>query len=135
MITRLSHITVLVRDQDEALSWYVDTLGFEKRVDEVVSPDVRFLTVAPRGQAGPQIVLERPMPELHGKEWKEIVGRIGTAAAVILETDDCRKDHRELSVRGVQFSGPPMETPRGIVAVFRDLYGNSFMLLEPRAFA
>ncbi len=136
MITKLSHITLIVRDQDEALAWYIDKLGFEKRVDSEFGPGFRWLTVAPRGLGWPQIVLQQPLPALHGEERaKRMMLLIGQAATWSLETDDCRKDYEELSRRGVRFTAPPEELPWGILATFTDLYGNPFNLIEPRALA
>lgn len=135
MITRISHITLLVRDQDEALAWYTGKLDFEKRVDTVFDRGFRWLTVAPRGQAHPQIVLQKPVPELHGEGWKELMRHVGLGTACVLETDDCRRDYRELSARGVKFTGAPQDMFWGVQAVFSDLYGNPFVLVEPRGFA
>ncbi len=136
MITRVSHITILVRDQDEALAWYTGMLGFEKRVDSVFGPGFRWLTVAPRGQGWPQIVLQQPVPALHGDERaKRLMLLIGQNPGLVLETDDCGRDYQELSRKGVGFTRTPEETPWGIVAGFQDLYANPFELLEPRAWA
>lgn len=135
MITRLSHITIMVRDQDEALAWYTEKLGFEKRVDTVFGSGFRWLTVAAKGQAHPQVVLQKPSPELHGERAKQMMALVGQGTMWALETDDCRKDFQELSSRGVRFTSPPEEMPWGIMAVFTDLYGNPFTLLEPRAYA
>lgn len=135
MITRLTHITVFVRDQDEALAWYTEKLGFEKRVDSVFGNGFRWLTVAARGQANPQIVLQKPLPGLHSDGGKELMRLIGKGAPCVLETDDCEDDHRQLSARGVRFTASPEEMPWGIQAVFSDLYGNPFVLVEPRALA
>lgn len=135
MITKISHITVLVRDQDEALAWYRDKLGFEKRVDSLFGPDLRRLTVAPKGQSGPQIVLQKPLPDLHGPGWERLMERVGRGTELVLESDDCWKDYQELTARGVRFAGAPEESAWGIQALFADLYGNPIVLLEPRAFA
>ncbi len=135
MIVRISHVTILVRDQDEALAWYTGKLGFEKRADTVFGSGLRWLTVAPKGQPHPQIVLQKPMPELHRERAKEMDALVGEGTMWALETEDCRKAFAELSSRGVRFTSPPEEMPWGITAVFTDLYGNPFMLLEPRAYA
>lgn len=133
MITRLSHITLPVRDQDEALAWYVEKLGFEKRVDEAFGSGLRWLTIAPKGQAWPQIVLQELLPETQGESPQQAF--LVRGAAWVLETDDCRKDYQELAARGVKFTSRPEEMPWGIQAFFLDLYGNAFVLVEPRAWA
>lgn len=132
MITGLIRVTVLVRDQDEALRFYTETLGLEKRADVSFGPGMRWLTVAPRGQSGLEIVLQKPEPAMHGAEnaqqMQEMVGR-GTTW--VFACDDCRATFAELRGRGVEFASTPREEPYGIEAVFTDLYGNSFSLLQP----
>jgi uncharacterized protein (TIGR03083 family) len=132
MITNLIRVTILVRDQDEALKFYTDTLGLEKREDATFGPGMRWLTVAPKGQQGIEIVLQQPHPGMHGEEnaaqMQELVGR-GTTW--VFACDDCRTTYAELRGRGVEFQSEPREQPYGIEAVFVDLYGNSFSLLQP----
>jgi len=132
MITQLARVTILVRDQDEALRFYTEKLGFEKRADVAFGPAMRWLTVAPRGQQGVEIVLQKPEPAMHGEEdarrMLEVVGRNPTW---VFACDDCRATYAELRGRGVEFSGEPQEQPYGVEAVFVDLYGNSFSLLQP----
>lgn len=120
-IDRLACITIAVRDQDEALQWFTEKLGFRKRVDRP-GPGMRFLTVSPKNQVDLQIILASWFPE-H-------VGRNPTA---VLYTDDCRGTYEELRGRGVDFTEAPAQKPFGWQAVFRDLYGNSYALLEPGA--
>lgn len=130
MIKRLTHVTILVRDQDEALRWYTEKLGFEKRSDEIFGPGARWLTVAPKGQ-DIEIVLQKPDPALHGKQSaKKLVKHIGWGTTWVLSSTDCRKDHKVLRSRGVKFVSPPEDVPWGLEAVFEDLYGNPFALVE-----
>jgi predicted enzyme related to lactoylglutathione lyase len=132
VITRLSHVTILVHDQDEALRFYTEKLGFEKRSDVAFGPGMRWLTVAPAGQSDLEIVLQKPDPAMHGEEsaqqMQEMVGR-GTTW--VFECDDCRATYATLRERGVEFQSELREEPYGIEAVFVDLYGNSFSLLQP----
>ena len=120
-ITRLNTITIAVRDQDEALRWYTEVLGFEKRVDRQ-GEGFRWLTVAPRDQTEVQILLASWFPDLVGKN-----------AMWVLETTDCRATCEELKARGVRIVEEPTEGRSRIEAVFEDLYGNLFELVETRA--
>ena len=131
MLTRITHITVLVKDQDEALAWYRDVLGFTLRSDEIFGPGMRWLTVSPPQQSGLEIVLQTPHPVAHGKERAAAMHRlIGQGTTTVLATDDCHGDYALLTARGVHFSTPPEEMPWGISALFQDLYGNSYNLLQ-----
>src|ERR1700709_1811045 len=132
MINRLGHVTVIVRDQDEALRFYTEQLGMEKREDRRMG-EFRWLTVAPRGD-GVAIGLPPPgAPFPSPEETGRMLARVGQGTAWVLETDDCRKDHEAMIARGVTFTSAPSEMPWGVSAVFEDLYGNRYNLLEPRA--
>lgn len=120
-ITGLSHVTVYVADAEEALEWYTATLGFVVRADERFD-DGRWLTVSPTADSPVEIVLLEP------DEDEELVGQ-GTMW--VLTTEDCRATHERLRDRGVSFVSPPEELPWGVSAVFTDLYGNPYNLLEP----
>ncbi|MGH9616253.1 MAG: VOC family protein [Acidobacteriaceae bacterium] len=120
-IDRFACITVAVKDQDEALHWFTEKLGFEKRVD-MPGPGIRFLTVSPRKQPDLQVILASWFPE-----------HVGKNATAVLYTDDCRKTYGELKDRGVVFTESPEPKPFGLQAVFKDLYGNSYALLQPGA--
>ncbi|MCF6092885.1 VOC family protein [Microaerobacter geothermalis] len=133
MIDRLIRVTILVKDQEEALRFYTEKLGFEKRADVTFGPGVRWLTVAPKGQQELEIVLQKPEPSMHGEEGaKKLSERIGQGTTWVLETNDCRKTFETLRSKGVKFLSEPKEQPWGVEALFEDLYGNIFDLLEPR---
>ena len=124
-IDRFACITVAVTDQDEALDWFTRMLGFVKRVDTPAPPGdraagIRFLTVSPAGQPDLQVILASWFPDCVGKN-----------ATAVLHTDDCQATYEELVARGVEFSEPPQPRPFGLQAVFKDLYGNSYALLQP----
>ncbi|MFI5341014.1 MAG: VOC family protein [Candidatus Methylomirabilales bacterium] len=124
MIKRLTHVTIMVRDQDEALDWYTRKLGFKKVHDERGTiPGLRWPTIAPAGQESPEIVLLKAQDG----------DAVGRGAMWVLEADDCRKTYEELRARGVTFRSAPEDAPWGVSAVFEDLYGNQFNLVEPRA--
>jgi predicted enzyme related to lactoylglutathione lyase len=133
MSVRLTMVTILVRDYDEALKFYTEVLGFEKRYDEKMGPEARWLTVAAPGQ-DVQIVLQKPEPALHGEEHaRKMTERIGQSPTWVMGTDDCRKTYELYSSRGVRFSEPPKEVQWGVQAVFKDLYGNSYALVQAHA--
>ncbi|MEJ2559756.1 MAG: VOC family protein [Anaerolineae bacterium] len=129
MLTKLTRLTILVKDQDEALRWYTRTLGFEKRADQVFGPGMRWLTVAPKDQEEVEIVLV-------SADTPEKQARIGSQAAdhvfLVVQTDNCGQEYERLQSRGVKFLSPPAEQPWGVEAVFEDLYGNRMDLLEFR---
>jgi predicted enzyme related to lactoylglutathione lyase len=131
MIERLGKVTVLVRDQDEALRFYRDALGMEVHEDRRMG-EYRWLTVAPAGSPV-AIVLQRPGAPFHSPELtEELLGRVGQGTTWVLETSDCRGTAAALQSKGVRFRSEPEEMPWGISAVFEDLYGNPFNLLQVR---
>lgn len=117
----LTHVTLVVQDQDRALDFYVGTLGFEKRAD-ISNQGFRWLTVAQPGH-GLEIVL------LKGD--REIAKHTGVSERWILGTDDCRRDFAALRSRGVKFEETePQDGYFGVNATFADPDGNRFMLLQ-----
>ena len=132
MITRLARVTIYVRDQDEAMRFYTETLGLEKRADVMFGPGARWLTVAPAGQRDVEILLQSGVPAMHGEEFARTISeRVGQSSTWVFFSDDCRGDYETLKGRGVTFSSAPQDQPYGVEAVFQDLYGNSFSLLQP----
>ncbi len=120
-IDRVSTVTIAVGDQDEALTWFTEKLGFEKKVD-VRSPQFRWLTVAPPQQVDVEFLLASWYPDLVGKN-----------ATWVLSTRDCQGSYEELKSRGVEFSQKPEMRPWGIEAIFSDLYGNRYALVQESA--
>ena len=126
---KLTHAPIVVRNQDEALKFYSDVLGFETRADYQQPGHPRWLTVAPKGDAVELILIEgeysvdpRPAPDADS----------GGNHHVFV-TDDCRRDFEALKARGVRFKhDAPVETPYGISAYFTDPDGNHLTLLQPR---
>src|SRR6187200_716062 len=115
---RIANAQLWVHDQDEALAFYTDKLGFEVRAD-VTLPEMgfRWLTVGPPGQEDISIVLMPVMVRLLDAEGADVLrGAIarGLAGTIFLTTDDCRAAYEELKARGVEFSEPPEERPYGI---------------------
>lgn len=131
MIQRISHVSLLVPDQEEALKWYVDKLDFEVKADQMF-PDGRgrWVTIGPINQQDLEVTLE--LPEWGGGDSEARRSLIGRSPGWVLLTDDCRRDHETFQARGVNFLRSPEELPWGISAVFEDLYGTVHNLLEPR---
>ncbi len=125
MIAQLSFVTLVVNDQDAALDFYTNKLGFEKRMDLQFKGMPRFLTVAPQGQKEPEIVLVKAGAS-------NIQPPAGGHTGMIFRTDDCRRDFALLKERGVNFLSEPTEMPFGLQALFRDPDSNLFFLAEPR---
>jgi predicted enzyme related to lactoylglutathione lyase len=124
MINSLNFVSVVVSDQDAALNFYTDILGFEKRGDRSFKGLPRFLTVAPKGQSAPEIVLV--------KAGASNIEKHGGHTGMVFHTNDCWGDFTEMKKRGVKFVNEPAELPFGIQAQFADPDGNVFSLAEPR---
>lgn len=134
MITRLSHVAIYVIDQERALRFYRDVLGFEVRMDATLD-GFRWLTVGPRGQPDVSILIAVPAPPMFSPEDGEAVKALVAKGAFhggVIETDDCRATYAELRAKGVTFLQEPVERPYGVEAVFRDDSGNWFSLTERR---
>ena len=123
----IAHVALLVRDYDEAIEFYTQRLGFELCEDTLVEPGKRWVVVAPPGTPGTSILLARAANEdQHSRVGNQTGGRV----FLFLHTDDFWRDYRALESRGVRFIRPPREEPYGVVAVFEDLYGNRWDLLQ-----
>ena len=129
MPMRLSLVTLLVRDYDEALEWYRDRAGFELVEDTDRGDGTRWVVVRPPGSAGTQLLLARASsPEQLARVGDPGGGRV----MHFLATDDFAGDHPRMVAAGVQFREEPRHEPYGDVAVFEDLYGNPGDLIQPR---
>jgi catechol 2,3-dioxygenase-like lactoylglutathione lyase family enzyme len=140
MIT-LASAQVWVHDQDEALRFYTEKLGWEVKQDATLPeiPDFRWLTVGPANQSEVSIVLmaipgQPVMDEQTGAQVRELMSK-GFAGALFLTTDDVHRDYEDLRARGVEFTEEPEDRPYGIDCGFRDPSGNSFRLTQVREFA
>ncbi|HXM36661.1 MAG TPA: VOC family protein [Pyrinomonadaceae bacterium] len=135
MIKKMSHASIFVLNQEQALSFYRDSLGFEVHTDAMVGPDFRFLTLNTKDQPDFEIILLEPKAGMLMDE--ETAGQLRTLiqkkvlGAGAFHTDDCRATYDELKARGVEFVSEPAERPYGIEAVFRDNSGNWFSLTQP----
>lgn len=129
MAQRITQVAITVRDYDEAIAFYVQKLGFELIEDTPLGGGKRWVRVHPPGGSGPTLLLARAVGE---QQLTSVGNQTGGRVFVFLETDDLRRDHRLLSERGVTFVRGPSEEPFGTVAVFADLYGNLFDLIQTR---
>jgi uncharacterized glyoxalase superfamily protein PhnB len=133
---RIANAQLWVHDQEEALAFYTEKLGFEVRMDVTLPEmdDFRWLTVNPPGQEDMAIVLMAipgpPMMDAATTQQVEDLMSKGFAGTVFLTTDDCRADYEALRERGVEFTETPEERPYGIDCGFRDPSGNSLRLTE-----
>jgi catechol 2,3-dioxygenase-like lactoylglutathione lyase family enzyme len=131
MHQRLGLITIVVRDYDEAIAFYVDKLDFELIEDTFLSDeDKRWVVVAPRGACETKILLARAVGEC---QVLRVGDQTGGRVALFLYTDDFQRDYQAFRERGVRFVREPKTESYGMVAVFEDLYGNLWDLLEPIA--
>jgi catechol 2,3-dioxygenase-like lactoylglutathione lyase family enzyme len=135
---RIANAQLWVHDQDEALAFYTEKLGFEVRADSTLPEmgDFRWLTVGPAGQPDVAIVLMAipgppVMDDETARQVRDLVAK-GFAGTVFLTTDDCQASYEELKGRGVEFTEEPEERPYGIDSGFRDPSGNSFRLTQVR---
>lgn len=130
MRQHLGLVALVVRDYDEAIAFYVGRLGFGLVEDVPAGPGKRWVVIAPPGAAETRLLLAKAA----GPRQEAAVGsQAGGRVFLFLHTDDFRRDHAALTRRGVRFLEEPREEPYGTVAVFEDLYGNRWDLLEPRS--
>ena len=118
----------MVADYDEALAFYIGKLGFTLVEDTPLSPDKRWVRVKPPGESATHLLLARAATDAQ----RAVIGKqTGGRVFLFLHTDDFWRDYRALQSKGVEFVRPPSEQPYGIVAVFADLYGNLWDLIQP----
>ncbi|WP_329584217.1 VOC family protein [Kitasatospora sp. NBC_01250] len=123
----ITHTALLVRDYDEAIDFYVRALGFELREDSPRADGGRWVVAGPR-DGGAGLLLARPgKPEQLARVGDQTGGRVGW----FLQTADFAGDHRRMLAAGVRFLEEPRTEPYGTVAVFADLYGNRWDLIQP----
>ena len=134
MIQRLSHTTIFVLDQEEALAFYRDKLGFDVRADFSMEGGFRWLTVGAPGQPDLEYILapvaEGPMFDAEtSAELRKLVAK-GAFGIGVFETADCQATYDELTAKGVEFSSPPVDRFYGIEALGKDSSGNWFSLTQ-----
>lgn len=126
---RLALVSLVVADYDEALAFYIGKLGFELIEDrEVPAQSKRWVVVAPPGDGDCRLLLARASD---AAQQARIGNQTGGRVFLFLYTDDLERDYRHYLEQGVRFVRPPKVEPYGTVAVFEDLYGNQWDLLQP----
>ena len=131
----LARIAILVRDYDEALAFYAGTLGFTLVEDTPLTSTKRWVVVRPRQSLGtaPDHAAALLLARATTPEQERAVGdQAGGRILLFLHTDDFARDHAAFTAAGVRFVEEPRREPYGTVAVFADLYGNRWDLIEPR---
>jgi len=123
----IGYVTLLVRDYDEAIGYFTGTLGFALVEDQVLDQEKRWVLVAPRGSAEARILLAKAAS---AAQLAQVGNQAGGRVFLFLHTDDFWRDYEAMRSRGVIFSETPRREPYGLVAVFRDLYGNRWDLLQ-----
>ncbi len=127
MAQRIGALALLVRDYDEAIAYYTRILGFDLIEDTPLEGGKRWVLVAPAGGRGTALLLARAVGQA---QVARVGDQTGGRVFLFLHTDDFRRDYHAMRERGVQFTEEPRHEPYGTVAVFTDLYGNRWDLLE-----
>jgi len=128
MKQRISHIALVVKDYDEAIDFYTNKLDFILLEDTKIDENKRWVMVAPRGAKECCLLLAKAANE---EQSKSIGNQTGGRVFLFLFTDDFWRDYNKMVDRKINFVRPPTEYEYGRVAVFEDLYGNLWDLLEP----
>ncbi|AMJ56125.1 MULTISPECIES: VOC family protein [Stenotrophomonas] len=128
MNRRLALVTVVVADYDEAIAWYTGKLGFQL-LEDLDQGRKRWVVVGPADGSAAALLLARASDE---EQRSRIGNQTGGRVGFFLHTDDFWRDHAAMTAQGVEFLETPREEPYATVAVFRDLYGNTWDLLEPK---
>ena len=127
---RIATVTLVVDDYDAAIAFYRDKLGFDLVADTPLGDGKRWVVVAPKGGKGAKLLLaQADGPTQAAHVGNQTGGRVG----FFLETDDFARDHAAFTAAGVVFREAPRHEPYGSVAVFEDLYGNTWDLIEPKS--
>lgn len=129
MTAAIARITLVVRDYDEAIRYYTEALGFALLEDARLDDGKRWVVVGPAGSSGTSLLLARAATPA---EEERIGNQTGGRVGFFLHTDDFAAAYPAMRERGVRFLEEPRHEPYGMVAVFEDLYGNRWDLLEPR---
>ena len=128
MNRRLALVTLVVADYDEAIAWYTDKLGFQL-LEDLDQGRKRWVVVGPTDGSAAALLLARASSE---EQRSRIGNQTGGRVGFFLHTDDFHRDHAAMLAQGVEFLEAPRDEPYATVAVFRDLYGNTWDLLEPK---
>jgi catechol 2,3-dioxygenase-like lactoylglutathione lyase family enzyme len=126
MTQSIGHVALLVRDYDEAIAFFTTALGFALLEDTPLGEGKRWVRVAPSGGGTSLLLAKAATPEQTATVGRQGGGRV----FLFLETDDFWRDDEAMRSRGVKFNETPRTEPYGTVAVFEDLYGNKWDLIQ-----
>ncbi len=129
MIQQIAQIALVVGDYDEAIDFYTGKLNFTLVEDTVLSETKRWVKVAPPGSSGTQLLLAKAASD---EQQSRVGNQTGGRVFLFLYTDDFWRDHQQMLEKGVEFVREPVSETYGTVAVFKDLYGNLWDLIEPK---
>jgi catechol 2,3-dioxygenase-like lactoylglutathione lyase family enzyme len=124
---KIMHLALVVRDYDEAIAFYTQKLNFTLLEDTVMSSTKRWVLVAPPGATETALLLAKAAND---EQMSRVGNQTGGRVFLFLQTDDFWRDYNTMLEKGVTFVRPPSEENYGIVAVFSDLYGNLWDLLQ-----
>ncbi len=125
----IAQFAIVVNDYDEAIAFYTKKLHFDLIEDTVLSDTKRWVVIRPKGSEGCCILLAKAAND----EQKSRVGnQTGGRVFLFLHTDDFWRDYNAMTGDGIRFVRPPVEEPYGTVAVFEDLYGNLWDMIQPK---
>ena len=126
-MVHLGAVSLLVRDYDDAIGFFVGNLGFDLSEDMDMGGGKRWVRVTPKGGQTSLLLARATTEEQRARIGDQAAGRVW----LFLETDDFDRDHESFKAAGVVFREAPRREPYGVVAVFEDLYGNAWDLIEP----
>ena len=129
MKQQIAHISLVVKDYDEAIRFYTKKLNFIVKEDTVLSETKRWVIISPPGSDGCSLLLAKAASE----EQKTRIGnQTGGRVFLFMHTDDIKRDYSNMKEQGISFTREPVEEVWGTVAVFKDMYGNLWDLIEPK---
>jgi len=127
---RIAHISLVVKEYDEAIKFYVEKLGFVLTEDTRLSDTKRWVLISPKGDDCCKLLLAKAANE---KQLSRVGDQTGGRVFLFLFTDNFQRDYNDYRSKGVEFVREPSTEPYGVVAVFKDLYGNLWDLIEPKS--
>ena len=128
MKQHIAHIALVVDDYDKAIEFYTHKLNFELIEDTILSEDKRWVLVAPKGSSECKLLLARAAS---AEQISRIGNQTGGRVFLFLYTDDFESDYHDLKLKEIEFVRGPSKEDYGTVAVFKDIYGNLWDLIEP----
>jgi len=128
MKQRIAHMALVVKDYDEAIDFYTNKLDFNLIEDTVLSPEKRWVVIAPQGAKECSLILAKATNE---QQASSIGNQTGGRVFLFLFTDDFWRDYSKMVDRGIEFVRDPVKEVHGTVAVFKDLYGNLWDFIQP----